>query len=117
MDTVRKLKYLCNGINVGEGCEAVVTAITRCWWVKLRECGELLHNRRFPQKLKGAVSKSYVRPAISYKSKAWCPKESELGLLPRTERSTMRAMCGVKLIDRKGAKNMMLTLGLNESIE
>ena len=49
----------------GEGCEAAVTARTRCGWVKLKECGELLHGR-FPQKLKGAVYKSCVRPAIQY---------------------------------------------------
>ena len=35
------------------GCEAAVTVRTRCWWVKLRECGELLYGRRFPLNLKG----------------------------------------------------------------
>ena len=30
------------------GCEAAVTARTRCGWAKNRECGELLHGRRFP---------------------------------------------------------------------
>ena len=32
-----------------------MTARTRCGWVKLRECGELLNGRRFPLKVKGAV--------------------------------------------------------------
>ena len=52
-----------------------MTAITRCWWVKLRECGELLYGRRFPLKQKGAVHRSYVRPAILYGSEALCLKE------------------------------------------
>ena len=40
---------------MGGGCEAAVTARTRCGWVKIRECGELLYGRRFPLMLKGAV--------------------------------------------------------------
>ena len=53
-------------MSVGGGCEAAVTAITRCGWVKYRECGELLYGRRFPLSLKAAVYKSYIRPAIQY---------------------------------------------------
>ena len=60
----------------GGGCEVAVTAQTRRGWVKFKECGELLHGRRFPLRLKLAVSNSYVRPAILYGSEAWCLKES-----------------------------------------
>ena len=65
----------------------------------------------------GAVYKSYVRPAILYGSEAWCLKESEMGILRRTERSMVRAMCGVQLKDRKRSKDLMLMLGLNETID
>ena len=58
------------------GYEAAVTARTRCGWVKLRECDELLYLR-----LKGAVYRSYVRLAIMHGSEAWCLKESEMGIL------------------------------------
>ena len=34
-----------------------------------------------------------------------------------TERSTVRAMCGVQLKNRKISKDLMLMLGLNESID
>ena len=71
-----------------------MTARTRCGWVKLRECGELLYSRRFPLRLKEDVHMNYVRPAIMYGSEAWCLKESEIGILRRTERSMVRAMCG-----------------------
>ena len=47
-------------MSAGEGCEAAVTARTRCGWVKSRECGDLLYGRRFPLKMMGAVYKSYV---------------------------------------------------------
>ena len=45
------------------------------------ECAELLYARPFPQMLKEDVHKSYVRPAMLYGSKAWCLKESEIGIL------------------------------------
>ena len=78
-----------------------MTARTRCGWVKFRACSELLHGRRFPLKPKGAVYRSYVRPAILYGSEEWCLKESEMRILQRTERFMVRAMCGVQLKDRK----------------
>ena len=40
----------------------------KMWLARLRECGELLYGSRFPLRLKGAVYKSYVRPAILYGS-------------------------------------------------
>ena len=59
-----------------------------CWWVmvKFRECGEVLWCRRFP-----------VRPAVLYGSEAWCLKVREMGILRWTQRSMVRAMCGVQL--------------------
>ena len=41
----------------------------------------------FPLRPKEAVYESYVRPAILYGSDAWCLKESEMGILQRTEGS------------------------------
>ena len=58
VETVRELTYLGDRVSVGEGCEAAVTARTRCGWVMFRECGELLYGKRFPLKLKGAVCRS-----------------------------------------------------------
>ena len=50
--TVRQFTYLGDRVSAG-GC---ATARSRCGWVKIRECGELL-NGRFPLKLKGAIYK------------------------------------------------------------
>ena len=73
--------YLGVRMSAGGGCEAVVTARTRNWWVKFRECCELLLDRRFPLRLKEAVYRSHVRPAILYGSEALCLKECEMGIL------------------------------------
>ena len=60
---------------------------------------------------------SYVRLTILYGSKAWCLKESEMGIMRRTERSMVRAMCGVQLKNRKISTDLMFMLGLNEAID
>ena len=72
-------------MSAGGGCEAAVTDVTRCGWVRVKECGELLYGWRFPLRLKVAVYECCVRPAILYGSEAWCLKESEMGILQRTE--------------------------------
>ena len=46
-----------------------------------RECGDLVDENGFPLKLKWAVYRSYVRPAILYGSEAWCLKESKMDIL------------------------------------
>ena len=50
---------------------------------------------------KVAVNKSYVWPAVLCGSEAWCLEDHEMGSLHRTERSMVRAMCGIQLKDRK----------------
>ena len=74
-----------------------------------------MYGRRFPLKLKGVVYRSYVRPAILHGSEAWCLKESDMIILQRTERSIVREMCGVQLIDRNGSTDLML--GLRETMD
>ena len=88
----------------------------KMWVVKFRECGELLFGR-FLLRLNDAVYWSYVRPAILYGCDAWCLKESDVAILWRTERSMVRAMCGVQLKDRKTSRDLMFILALNETID
>ena len=81
VETVREFTYLGDRVSAVGGCEAAVAATTRSRWAMHRECGELLCGRRFLLKLKGAVHKSYIRPAILYGSEAWCQKESEMEIV------------------------------------
>ena len=116
VETVSEFTYLGDRVCAGGGCEAAVTARTRCWWVICRECGELIYGRRFPLMLKGSVCRSCVRPRILYGSEAWCLNESEMGILGSSERSMVRAMCGVQLKDRNGSTDLMFMLCLNETM-
>ena len=43
VETVGEFTYLGDRVSAGGGCEAAVTVRTRCGWVALRECGELLY--------------------------------------------------------------------------
>ena len=69
METVREYPYLGDMSADGESV-TTVTDRTRCGFAKHRECSELLHGRRFFLKLKWAVCRSSVRPAIMYGSEA-----------------------------------------------
>ena len=48
VETVGEFMYLGDRLSAGGGCEAAVSARTRCEWVKFGECCELLYGRRFP---------------------------------------------------------------------
>ena len=50
VETVKEITYAGERVSAGGGCEFAATARKRCWWTKPRECGELLHGRRFPLK-------------------------------------------------------------------
>ena len=52
-----KFTYVGDRVSAGGGCEAAMTAKTRCWWLKLSECSELLYGRRISLKLKGAFKR------------------------------------------------------------
>ena len=78
VESVMEFTYLGNWVSAGGGCEAAVTARTRCGLFRFRECGKLLYARRFPLRLIGAVHRSYVRPTLLYGSEAWCLKENKM---------------------------------------
>jgi len=47
----------------------------------------------------------------------WKRNENEMAILRQTERSMVRAMCGVKLVDRKNTKELMGMLGLQDTVD
>ena len=117
VETVKGFCYLGDRLNASGGCEAAVTARARIGWLKFRECGEVLYGKRFSLRLKGKVYQSCVQSAMLYGSETWCLNEKEVAILRRTERAMLRAMCGVKLMDRKNSNELMAMLGLTVSIE
>ena len=68
-------------MSVVGGYEVTVSARAKFLKIEYREYGQLLYGIRFPPKLKRAVCKSYVRPAVLSGCDVWCPKESEMVIL------------------------------------
>ena len=93
-----------------------VTARTRIGWIKFRECGELLYGRKFSLKMIGRIYQSCVRLANLYGSETWCLRENEMAILRRTEKAMMRAMCGVKIIEKR-SQELMSFLGLKDTFD
>ena len=58
--------------------------------------------------------KSYVRSAMLYGSETGCLRECEVAILRRAERFMVRAMYGVKLVEKKNTEDLMDMLGLKE---
>ena len=114
--TVKGFCYLSNRLNASGRCEAAVTARTRLRWKKFRECGEILFKKRFLLQIKRKVYKSYIRSAILYGSKMWCLRKNEVAILRRAERSMVRVMCSLKLVDKRNTEKLMDMLELKQQI-
>ena len=67
--------------------------------------------------MKEKIYKSCVRSAMLYGSEAWCLREKKMAILIETERPMIRAMCGVKLLDRRNSEELMDMLGIKESLD
>ena len=111
VDFVKSFCYMGNRLNASGGSEA---ARTRIGWIKFRECRELLYGRKFLPKMKGRIYQSCVRSLMLYASEMWCLMENEMAILRKTKKAMMRAMCGVKIIQKRSQEHMSL-LGLNDT--
>ena len=47
----------------------------------------------------------------------WCLRENEMAILKRTEKTMIRAMCGVKSIEKRSSLDLMDLLGLEETLD
>ena len=63
LETVKRFCYLKDRLSANDGCETAVTSRVRIGWMKFRECGELLRERRF-MRMKRMVHRSCVRSAM-----------------------------------------------------
>ena len=59
----------------------------------------------------------FIVPCMLYGSEAWCLREKEMAILRRTERAMIRAMCVVKLLDRRNSEELLVMFGIKESLD
>ena len=67
--------------------------------------------------MKGKVYKYCVRSVTFHGSERWCLREKKMTILRRTDRAMIRAMCDVKLLDRRNNKELMDMLGIEECLD
>ena len=113
---VKSFCYFGDRLNASGGSEAAVTARTRITWIKFRECGVLLYGRKFLLKMKEKVYQSCTRSAMLYGSETWCLRENEMAIL-RTRKAITRAMCEVKIIEKRRSQELMSLLGLKNTVD
>ena len=77
----------------------------------------MLYRRKFSVKMKERIYQSYVRSAMLYGSEMWCLRENEMAILRRTEKAMMRAMCKVKVIEKRTNQELMSLLNLNDTLD
>ena len=51
-----------------------------------------------------------------YGSETWCLRDNEMPILRRTKKAIMRAMCGVKMIEKTRSQEFMNLLGLKNTL-
>ena len=99
-----------------DSSEIAVSRRCRLGWIKLIDLVSILAGRRLMMRIKGKIYKACVRTAMVYGSETWNVKTAEEGTLRKTERATIRKMCGVKISDRKNTSELVERLGLEETV-
>ena len=77
----------------------------------------MLYGRKFSVKMKKRIYQSYVRSAMLNGSEMWCLRENEMAILRRTEKAMMRAMCKVKVIEKRTNQELMSLLNLKDTLD
>ena len=81
MGTVREFAYLGDRSSTGGGCEADMTARTRCGWVKSRKCVKLMYGKKITLRLKRTIFMGYASPGFLCVTEVWCLSEDKLEFL------------------------------------
>ena len=68
-------------------------------------------------KVKGRIYQSCVRSAMQHGREMWCPRENEMAILRKTEKAMMRAMCGVKIVEKRRSQELRSLLGLKDILD
>ena len=78
---------------------------------------ELLYGKKFLLKMKRKIYQSCIRSAILYGSKMWRLRKNEMAILRRTEKAMMRAMCAVKMIEKRRSRELMSLQSLMDTLD
>ena len=97
---VSQFKYLGSTIDREGGCEADVQKRIGNAWAKWRSLKGVMCDKRMPNRLKGKVYRTCIRPVMLYGSEAWPIRKVEERKLGTTEMRMLRWSTGKTMLDR-----------------
>jgi hypothetical protein len=116
IEVVESFCYLGDRIQKDGGCERAVRDRVKKGWLKFKELGGVLCNKRIPLKTRGVLYRACVRSVMMYGGECWPVKKEDEDTLMRAERRMIRLMCGVNLSNRVNSKELQERMGLKEGI-
>ena len=97
---VEKFKYLGSVSDARGGCDKDVDARVAQGWSKWRALTGVLCDRRMPNRLKGKIYKTVVRPAMLYGCECWALKKEHERKVAVAEMKMLRWTAGVTRKDK-----------------
>jgi hypothetical protein len=116
VEIVDNFCYLGDMIQKDGGCDKAVRDRVRKGWLKFRELGGVLCNRRIALKMRGVLYRACVRTVMMYGCESWPMRKENEENLVRAERRMICMMCGVTLVNREKSEDLQERLGLMEDI-
>ena len=93
----------------GGGCELSSVTRVRSAWGQFRELLPLLTSLT----TRGHLYNTYVCNVILHASECWAPTVTDVARLQRSDRSTIRWICGVKWDDYVSSDSLLKRLGIH----
>ena len=90
LNKVDCFKYLGVTMSVTGNTEQDIRAKVQAGWSNWRKVSGVLCDKRVPNKLKGKVHQTVVRPAMLYGAELWAPRKSDMDYLKVSEMRMMR---------------------------
>ena len=90
LNKVDRFKYLGVTMSVISNTEQDIRAKVQAGWSNWRKVSGVLCDKRVPNKLKGKVHQTVVRPAMLYGAELWAHRKSDMDYLKVSERRMMR---------------------------
>ena len=116
LERVNNFCYLGDNMNGGGGSELAITRRIRLRWKAFNSMSSMLRGKRQTWNIKEKIYKTCVRPVMTYGSETWVVRYVEESMLRRAEKRMLRMMCGVQLADGVNTKELMVRLGLDNTI-
>ena len=100
VDVVDSFCYLGDTICAGGGCSRAITTRVRCAWGKFRQLLPLLSSKSISWHRKGQLFGACVRRVMLHACECWAPTKKDMDKINRTDRTMLRWICNVRLIDQ-----------------